>query len=144
LGSLYDNSNRWRFRFFSLVSIIPMTRLEQLVCAVLQSGVIQPHSQKLMLRLGFRIQPQTLEEMDQLAAIHDLEVAERAMSIALMIQTKIADIELLEQDIPVCHHKWPENDLTMWSEGANPQCENCGMRYKTAMALVGKMGRQQE
>jgi hypothetical protein len=118
-----------------------MTRLEQLVCAVLQSGVIQPLPQKLILRLNLNRSPITLEEMDQLAAMHDLEIAERAMNIALMIQTKIADVELLEQEIPVCHHKWPENDLTMWSDGANPQCENCGMRYKTAMALVGKMGR---
>jgi hypothetical protein len=117
-----------------------MTRLENLICAVLQSGVIQPHPQKLLMRAfneSRKTPPATLEEMDQLAAMHDLEIAERAMNIALMIQTKIADIELLEQEIPVCHHRWPENDL-LWSDGANPQCENCGMRYKTAMAMQQK------
>jgi hypothetical protein len=82
----------------SLRKMTMTTRLETLVCAVMQSGIVQPLHNKLSLRVFPHGMPakMTLEGYDAFSAAYDKEVAERAVKIANDIARHIADIELQE------------------------------------------------
>lgn len=78
------------------------TRLENLVCAVLQSGIVQPLAAKIATRVyGDKIPAKpTLEQYEKFSASHDAEVALRAVNIASNIAALISDIELKELEPP--------------------------------------------
>lgn len=78
-----------------------MTRLDQLVMAVLQSSIVQPLHTKLLLKVFGDDKPplkMTLEQYNRFSAAHDAEVIDRVVNIAWGIEQKLADRELRELD----------------------------------------------
>jgi hypothetical protein len=73
-----------------------MTRIDYLICAILQSGIIQPKTEKLLLRVFGNESPKkfSLADYEAIQCAHDTEIASRAVGIAEEIERKIADMEL--------------------------------------------------
>lgn len=74
-----------------------MTRLDQLICAVISSTIVQPLSVKIYLRVYGKAGPppkMTLEDYDKISDCHDTEVIERCCKIAWGIEQRLINLEL--------------------------------------------------
>ena len=77
------------------------SHLSNLVCAVLQSGAIQPAYDKIAAKVlagnkNMGMAGLTLDQWQRITIAYDLEVVDRAINMALILRQRIGDVELSE------------------------------------------------